>query len=107
MHHSFHGYVPARGGAARRPAGVLVAKESGLATSYALQSLQERSVLFVAPQMDIYAGMIVGQNSRENDMVVNPCKKKALTNMRAAGSDDVVQLTPSAHFLLGTSHRLH
>ncbi|MBL8022830.1 MAG: translational GTPase TypA [Elusimicrobia bacterium] len=100
MHHSFHGYVPRSSGATRRAAGVLVAKESGLATSYALQSLQERSVLFVAPQMDIYAGMIVGQNSRENDMVVNPCKKKALTNMRAAGSDDIVQLTPPRIFTL-------
>jgi GTP-binding protein len=64
MHHSFHGYVPRSNNATRRSAGVLVAKESGLATSYALQSLQERSVLFVAPQMDIYAGMVVGQNSR-------------------------------------------
>jgi GTP-binding protein len=100
MHHSFHGYIPRTGPPARRAAGVMVAKESGLATSYALQSLQERSVLFVAPQVDIYAGMIVGQNSRENDMVVNPCKKKALTNMRAAGSDDIVQLTPPRVFSL-------
>jgi GTP-binding protein len=100
MHHSFHGYVPRAGAPARRASGVLVAKESGLATSYALQSLQERLVLFVAPQMDIYAGMIVGQNSRENDMVVNPCKRKALTNMRAAGSDDLVQLTPPRVFTL-------
>nr|MBP9127953.1 translational GTPase TypA [Elusimicrobiota bacterium] len=100
MHHSFHGYVPRAAAPARRASGVLVAKESGLATSYALQSLQERLVLFVAPQMDIYAGMIVGQNSRENDMVVNPCKRKALTNMRAAGSDDLVQLTPPRVFTL-------
>jgi GTP-binding protein len=100
MHHSFHGYVPRSNNVTRRSAGVLVAKESGLATSYALQSLQERSVLFVAPQMDIYAGMVVGQNSRENDMVVNPCKKKALTNMRAAGSDDITQLTPPRIFSL-------
>jgi GTP-binding protein len=81
-------------------AGVLIAKESGVGTSYALEGLQERSVLFVAPGTDIYAGMIVGQNARENDMIVNPCKKKALTNMRAAGSDDLVQLTPPRVFPL-------
>jgi GTP-binding protein len=57
-------------------------------------------VLFVAPGTDIYAGMIVGQNARENDLVVNPCKRKALTNMRAAGSDDLAQLTPPRVFTL-------
>ncbi|HND63374.1 MAG TPA: translational GTPase TypA [Elusimicrobiota bacterium] len=100
MHHSFHGYIPRSNVVTRRLAGVLIAKESGLGTSYALESLQARSVLFVAPGTDIYAGMIVGQNARENDMIVNPCKKKALTNMRAAGSDDLVQLTPPRIFSL-------
>jgi GTP-binding protein len=100
MHHSFHGYVPRGSASAKRLVGVLVAKETGLGTSYALEMLQERSVLFVAPGQDIYAGMIVGQNARENDMVVNPCKRKALTNMRAAGSDDTVQLTPPRRFTL-------
>lgn len=100
MHHSFHGYIPKGGSVAQRLAGVLIAKESGVATSYALEGLQERSVLFVAPGTDIYAGMVVGQNARENDMIVNPCKKKALTNMRAAGSDDLVQLVPPRVFTL-------
>ena len=100
MHHSFHGYIARSGPVSRRPAGVLVAKESGLATSYALESLQARSVLFVEPPQPIYAGMVVGQNARDNDMVVNPCKRKALTNMRAAGSDDLVQLIPPRVFTL-------
>ncbi len=100
MHHSFHGYVPRAGTPSGRAAGVLIAKETGLGTSYALEGLQARSILFVAPGTDIYAGMIVGQNARENDMIVNPCKRKALTNMRAAGSDDLVQLTPPRVFTL-------
>jgi GTP-binding protein len=100
MHHSFHGYVPKKGETARRLLGVLVAKETGMSTTYALNSLQERSELFIGPQIDVYQGMIVGVNARDNDMVVNPCKKKALTNMRAAGSDDTVQLTPPKVFTL-------
>jgi len=94
MHHSFHGYIPKKGEIALRANGVLVAKERGATTSYALQSLQERAVMFVGPGVEVYEGMIVGQNSRDNDLVVNPCKKKALTNMRAAGSDDLILLTP-------------
>jgi GTP-binding protein len=100
MHHSFYGYVPKSGAVARRAAGVLVAKERGATTAYALESLQERALLFVGPGVDVYEGMIVGMNSRDNDMVVNPCKKKALTNMRASGSDDTIQLTPPKIFTL-------
>ena len=100
MHHSFYGHIPKSGVSTKRIVGVLIAKESGLGTGYALNSLQERSVLFVSPGTDIYAGMVVGQNSRDNDMIVNPCKKKALTNMRAAGSDDLVQLVPPRVFTL-------
>jgi GTP-binding protein len=100
MHHSFHGYVPKSGEIALRQNGVLVAKERGASTAYALDGLQERAVLFVGAGVEIYEGMIVGQNSRETDLVVNPCKKKALTNMRAAGSDDMVLLTPPRVFSL-------
>ncbi len=100
MHHSFHGYVPKKNAQTRRLTGVLVALETGLATSYALDGLQERSQLFVKPQVDIYKGQIVGSNARDNDMIVNACKRKALTNMRAAGSDDMVQLTPPKVFTL-------
>jgi GTP-binding protein len=94
MHHSFHGYVPKKGERQHRANGVLIAKEKGATTAYALDSLQERSVLFVGPGVEVYEGMIVGMSAREYDMVVNPSKKKALTNMRAAGSDDTVLLTP-------------
>jgi GTP-binding protein len=100
MHHSFHGFVPKKGAPAKRLVGVLVALETGVSTSYALESLQERSVLFVKPGVDVYKGQIAGQNARDNDMLVNPCKKKALTNMRAAGSDDLVQLVPPKEFTL-------
>jgi GTP-binding protein len=100
MHHSFHGFVPKKGAPAQRLVGVLVAQETGLSTTYALEALQERSQLFVAPQVEVYKGQIVGQNARDNDLIVNPCKKKALTNMRAAGSDDIVQLVPPKVFTL-------
>jgi GTP-binding protein len=100
MHHSFHGFVPKKGAPAKRLVGALVAQEGGTSTSYALEALQERSVLFVPPQMEVYKGQIVGQNARDTDMLVNPCKKKALTNMRAAGTDDVAQLTPHKAFTL-------
>jgi len=94
MHHSFHGYIPSTGRERRRTRGVLIAQEKGLTTSYALDNLQVRGTLFVGRDTPVYGGMIVGEASRDKSMVVNPCKKKALTNMRAAGSDDNVILTP-------------
>jgi GTP-binding protein len=73
---------------------VLIAMEAGETVAYALFNLQERGVLFVGPGVKAYAGMIVGENARENDLVVNPMKAKKLTNIRAAGSDENVLLTP-------------
>ncbi len=64
--------------------------ENGTATAYALDNLQERGILFVEPGDKIYEGMIIGENSREDDMDVNPCKEKKLTNMRASGTDDLL-----------------
>lgn len=90
----FQGYQPYKGDIPGRTKGALVSMESGPATAYALDNLQERGVLFIEPTQEIYEGMIVGENSRENDMDVNPCKQKKLTNMRAAGSDDLVKLAP-------------
>ncbi len=95
MHHSFHGYIPKTADNAKRAVGVFVCKERGTTTAYALDALQERAIMFVDAGVEVYEGMIVGQNVRENDLVVNPCKKKQLTNMRAAGSDDLVLLTPA------------
>ncbi|MDX6770381.1 MAG: translational GTPase TypA [Elusimicrobiota bacterium] len=94
MHHSFNGYGPKGGDPPPRPNGVLVAMAPGTVTGYALSALQERSEFFVPPGIEVYEGMIVGTNSRQNDMVVNPCKTKALTNMRSKATDDAIQLEP-------------
>ena len=100
MHHSFHGYIPKKSQDRLRSRGVLIAQEKGNTTAYALDNLQSRGTLFVGPDREVYGGMIIGENSRENSLEVNPCKKKALTNMRAAGSDDNVILAPPKEMTL-------
>jgi GTP-binding protein len=95
LYHTFLEYGPFRGEIANRGRGALVAKEGGDTTAYAIEPLQERSILFVVPGLKVYGGMVVGENSREADMVVQVCRKKHLTNMRASGSDIAVQLTPA------------
>ena len=92
--YSFHGYQPYKGDIPTRNKGAIVAMENGTVTAYALDNLQARGILFVKPGDNVYEGMIVGESSRENDMEVNPCKGKKLTNMRASGSDDSVKLAP-------------
>jgi GTP-binding protein len=94
MHHRLEGYRPVEGEIPRRKNGVLVSQEGGRVTAYALSRLQERSELFVGPGTEVYEGMIVGENSRDNDMVVNPVREKKLTNMRASGSDENIILAP-------------
>jgi len=94
LHHNFHGYEPFKGELAHRTRGAIIALENGVAVPYAMGKLQERSTFFVEPGTRVYSGMIVGENSREQDMVVNICKTKHLTNMRASGSDDAVRLEP-------------
>ena len=94
MNHRFECYQPMEGEVPHRANGVLVSQEVGRVVGFALWKLQERSELFVAPGDDVYEGMIVGENSRENDMVVNPIKEKKLTNMRASGSDENIMLKP-------------
>jgi GTP-binding protein len=94
IHHRYECYKPMQGDIPRRPNGVLISQEAGKAVPYALWKLQERSEMFVAPGDAVYEGMIVGENSREGDMVVNPVREKKLTNMRASGSDDNVLLKP-------------
>ena len=100
MNHRYAGYQPMEGEVPRRPNGVLVSMVGGKAVAYALDGLQDRSDLFVKPGDEIYEGMIVGENSRENDMVVNPAKEKKLTNIRAAGSDANILLRPPRQFTL-------
>ncbi len=94
MSHLFKEYGPYKGDIASRNNGVLVAMEGGLSTSYALNNVQERGRLFVGPQEEIYEGMIVGENSRPDDLTVNPCKTKHLTNMRSQGDGKGIQLAP-------------
>jgi GTP-binding protein len=77
-----------------RPNGVFIANELGKTTAYALDNLQISGQLFVSPGQEVYEGMIVGQNSRQKDLTVNPCKLKKLTNMRSKSSDDAPILTP-------------
>ena len=87
-------YEPVKGDIERRLTGSLVAFETGEACAYGLGNVQDRGTLFIAPGTDVYAGMIVGQCNRNEDMSVNVCKKKQLTNMRAAGSDAAIRLVP-------------
>lgn len=94
MNRSFHSYAPHKGIIYGRNRGVLISTETGTANAYALFFLQERGVLFVKPGDLIYTGMIIGENNRENDLEVNPTKSKQLTNMRAAGKDDAIKLSP-------------
>ncbi len=94
MHHVFDRYEPWHGEVRTRPTGSLIADRSGAATSYAAFSIQERGSLFIGPGIEVYEGMIIGENSRADDMDVNITKEKKLTNMRASGSDDTVHLVP-------------
>lgn len=91
---SFLGYKPYKGDIPTRKKGALVSMEKGTAKGYALDALQARGIMFIAPGQEVYEGMIIGEHSRENDLDVNPCKAKKLTNMRASGSDDSVKLAP-------------
>jgi len=100
LNHAFAGYEPWKGDLRQRNRGALIALENGVAVTYSLFNLQERGTLFMDPGEPVYAGMIVGENSRENDLVVNVCKTKKLTNMRAAGSDEALRLTPARAFTL-------
>ena len=95
MTHVFDHYGPVKAGpVAKRTNGVLVSMVSGKALGYALFALQERGCLFINPAIEVYEGMIVGLHNRDNDLVVNPTKAKQLTNIRAAGTDENINLTP-------------
>jgi GTP-binding protein len=94
LHHVFEAWEPWHGELRTRPTGSLVADRRGQATGYAIQALQERGSLFVAPGDELYEGMIVGENSRDNDLDVNASKPKKLTNVRAASAEELVRLIP-------------
>ena len=104
LHHVFEKYEPWHGELRTRPTGSLVADRRGPVTSFALFNLQERGTMFVGPGTEVYEGMIVGENSRSEDMDVNPTKEKKLTNMRQSSSDELVRLIP--HRLLSLEQAL-
>ncbi|OGU76524.1 MAG: GTP-binding protein TypA [Ignavibacteria bacterium RBG_16_35_7] len=94
LHHNFHSYEPFKGEITHRQRGALVAMENGIASAYAMFKLQERSVFFIEPGTKVYEGMVVGENTRNNDMHVNVTKTKQLTNMRASGADEAIRIEP-------------
>ncbi len=98
--HIFDGFAPVKGEIADRRNGVLISNENGEAVAYALFNLQERGRMFVSPGEKLYEGMIIGIHTRDNDLVVNPIKTKKLTNIRAAGKDEAILLTPPIELTL-------
>ena len=94
LHHVFDGYEPWHGELRTRPTGSLVADRRGVSTSYAIAAIQERGTIFIEPGMEVYEGMVIGENSRADDMDVNAVREKKLTNMRASGSDEAEKLIP-------------
>jgi GTP-binding protein len=103
MSHVFHDYEAWRGDIADRHRGALVVKEPGTTVTYALYNLEDRGTLFLGPGIEVYEGMIVGEHARDNDLVVNPCKRKHLTNMRASTSDETLRLKPARDMSLEDS----
>jgi GTP-binding protein len=100
MNRLFHDYAPYKGDIPGRRNGVLIANEPGEAVAYALWNLEDRGPMMIEPGMKVYPGMIVGEHNRENDLEVNVLKGKKLTNIRAAGKDEAVRLTPPIRMTL-------
>jgi GTP-binding protein len=100
LHHVFDRYDDFKGDVETRHVGVMWATDPGESNAYGMFSAQERGVMFIEPGEKIYAGMIVGEHARENDLGVNICRAKQLTNMRASGTDDALTLTPSRRLSL-------
>ena len=100
MHNVFHSYAAFKGEIDERTKGSLVAFEDGETCAYGIGNLQDRGTMFVSPGQRVYAGQVIGENTREQDMDVNPCKKKHVTNMRSSASDDTTRLEPPRLFTL-------
>lgn len=100
INHSFYEYEYYKGDIAQKKRGALIAMESGTATGYSLNSFAPRGIMFIEPGTEVYEGMIIGEHTRDNDLILNISRGKKLTNVRAAGSDDTVKLTPPRKFSL-------
>jgi GTP-binding protein len=98
--HRFKAYEPWKGDIPQRMNGVIISKEPGKAIAYSIDKLQDRGVFFVDPGEDVYTGMIIGEQNKGGDMVVNVTVEKKLTNMRASGSDDKMRIAPAIKFSL-------
>jgi len=94
MNSLFNGYMDWQGDIPMRPTGVLISDRTGVTTAFAINALQERGEIFVSPTMEVYEGMIVGENSRDSDLTVNIVREKKLTNMRSSSADDAIRLVP-------------
>ena len=100
MSHLFKEYAPYKGDLGTRTRGALIAMENGISTTYSLVNIQERGRLFIDPQVEVYAGMVIGETSRPEDLIVNPCKAKQLTNMRSQGDGKADGLEPALNMSL-------
>ncbi len=94
LHHNFNGYEPFKGELSTRHKGAVIQLEDGASTGYAMFKLQERITFFIPPGVHVYGGMVVGENARDEDIIVNVCKTKQLTNMRSSGADEAIRLEP-------------
>ncbi|MDR3344893.1 MAG: translational GTPase TypA, partial [Oscillospiraceae bacterium] len=103
MNQIFHGYEPYKGEIRSREHGGIVVHETGMSTAYGLFNTQTRGRLFIGAGVEVYEGMIVGENAKDEDLVCNVCKLKHLTNTRASGSDDALRLTPPSNLSLEQS----
>ena len=100
LSHSFHKYGSYRDDIPSRNRGVLIVMEDGIASAYGIDKLKDRGKFFIDPGAHVYAGMIAGENTRDKDMIINVCRGKKLTNVRAAGTDDAIRLEPARKFSL-------
>jgi GTP-binding protein len=100
MAHRFKSYEPWKGTITQRIAGVIISKEKGAAVAYSIDKLHDRGKFFINPGEEVYPGMVVGEHIRPDDLVVNLCTEKKLTNMRASGSDEKMRISPPIKFSL-------
>ena len=107
LHHVFDGWEPWHGELRTKRNGSMVADRRGVTTGYTLMSLQERGMLLVGPGTEVYEGMIVGENARDEEMDVNPTKEKKQTNIRSAAADEAIRLDPAAPALARAGARVH